>query len=198
MTNYNDYWRNEKNVKSLDEFWNREEDNAKRERIYRLVRNIPEKGTVLDAGCGTMHDFPFLTGDGWQYTGSDTSRRMLMYASTIHPEAITCRDDIINTKLGNDTFDLVYSVSVICHLPIESVNAAIGNMMNISRKHLVIYTPYVHELKTITTSPSIDGYIRNRFNFMDLYERISAVGEVIHIERGDDVVAIHALKRGQP
>lgn len=190
---YREFWRNEKNVSDLNTAWNMDFMREQRAPAYKLVQNIPEKGMVLDAGCGCLHDLPFFINDGWKYTGLDPSVEMLVYAAKLYPDATLIHDDIVETKLGDNLFDLVYSASVICHMPLELVNIAIGNMMRISKKHLIIYTPYVHDLSTI--NERAEGYLRNRFNSYDLINRISAVGKIAGIERKDDIIAIHTLKR---
>lgn len=193
MMDYRQYWMDTKNVVDLDIAWNSDFMKEIREPAYRLVRKIPEKGTVLDAGSGSCQDYPFFINDGWKYTGLDPSAEMLAYSARLYIDAALCKDDIVTSKLSDNMFDLVYSASVICHLPPELVNTAIGNMMRISKKHLIIYTPYVHELPTAHETQ--DNYLRNRFNFFDLYQRIAAVGDILHISREDSVVAIHAIKR---
>lgn len=183
---------NAKISEDLDRLWNTEEEKHRRWPAYALVRDLPIRGAVLDVGCGTLQDYSYFVQNGWRYYGTDTSHEMLAKARQLHRNALVLQDDILDTKLKTDDYDLVYSASLICHLPLESVDLALTNMMRLSRKYLVIYTPYIHQGSTVSELDP-KGYIRNRFGYDDLLRRVSRVGAVLNAIRDGDAVALSVV-----
>jgi SAM-dependent methyltransferase len=190
---YKNYWRDPAHVDNLEFFWN-EEDPLRRDPAYKCIRELHDQaGMVLDVGCGTLQDYAFFIQEGWGYIGLDPSPEMIAKAKQLHPQATIYEGDIVETRMKGRAFDLVYCCSVICHLPLEFVDLAIQNMARITRRHLIIYTPYVHDgpEPTVTETDPLD-YIRNRFEFLDLQHRVSKFAKIKSIHRHEDAVAIRA------
>lgn len=188
---YKNYWRDTGHIEGLIKYWD-EEDPAKRAPLYRCIHEIRGEGkTVLDVGCGTLQDYPFFKQEGWEYYGLEPSPEMILKAHQLYPEVTIMEADIVEARIKGGSFDLVNCMSVICHLPLGLVDLALENMARISRRHLCVSVPYIHDGPTISEDDPM-GYIRNRFNAMDLNERINKFSKIRSMHREGDVVAILA------
>jgi len=87
-----------------------------------LLRHLPEKGRVLEIGCGSGRDAAFLTSSGFDITAIDASAQMLAAALQNHP-ALAGRVHHAPLPLPSDSpllsqqFDAVVSIATIMHIP---------------------------------------------------------------------------------
>ena len=104
--------------------------------VTRVLQHAPERGTLLDLGCGSGRDAAFYLELGYDVTALDGSRAMLGEAARRHPELA---DRLVHHELPaplpfeSDTFDLVISMAVIMHLKVEEVPATFGEMRRVTR-----------------------------------------------------------------
>lgn len=124
---FNGFWE-EKSLKHIDV-----------ERIKNAINLIPtDVKTVLDVGCGNgiftnklkeMSRYDFVV-------GIDRSKAALHYVKT---EKILA--DIGNLPIKSETFDLVVSMEVLEHLPVESLSKAMNEISRVTKKYILISVP---------------------------------------------------------
>ncbi len=76
-----------------------------RKEVGRIKR--PQRCQVLDIGCGLGNQSALLSELGFQVTGSDVSIPAILRARSLHPETTYVLDDITESALPPQTFDLI-------------------------------------------------------------------------------------------
>jgi cyclopropane fatty-acyl-phospholipid synthase-like methyltransferase len=78
----------------------------------------PQKGNLLDLGCGAGEPFPRLFIDrGWKVTGVDFSGKMLALASKYVPEMKTIKADVRAVEFEPNQFDAITAIYSLFHVP---------------------------------------------------------------------------------
>ena len=180
MGEYSDYWSNIKTIKMLDKWWNTEEKMRRRQPIYELLDTV-DVGSVLDHGAGTLKDYLYFKKRGWRYTAADKNRQMIKLSRETHPKVNYIHDDILNSVLPNHHSELIYSNSVICHLPLKTVPLALNEYKRLARRYVLVATPYLCEK---TKAQKIDGandgwFWLNQFRYTDLRRMMESIGEIV-------------------
>lgn len=190
MDEYSEYWGNIKTIKMLDKWWNTEEKLRRRQPIYDSLDTI-DVDNVLDHGAGTLKDYPYFKKRGWRYTAADINKEMIRVAHKKHPDIRYLHDDILNSVLPNGHSDLVYSNSVICHLPLKTVPIALNEYKRLSKRYVLVATPYLcEETKTKKIDGENDGWFwLNQFRFTDLRRMLESLGEIVNRQFYQDVGA---------
>lgn len=99
----------------------------------------PERwGSVLDFGCGVGRVAPALSSRFENYTGVDVSENMITEAQRLHAERPNCEFAVNSaadlSAFGDDSFDMVFSVIVLQHLPDrEAVEGYLREFARVSR-----------------------------------------------------------------
>lgn len=97
-------------------------DGADMGMLHRLlVRYLPEKGRVLEIGCGSGRDAAFLVGRGFDVTATDAAAAMLTVAARRHPELAGRLHQIAfpfppNSILAARSFDAVIAIAAVMHM----------------------------------------------------------------------------------
>lgn len=79
------------------------------------------KIALLDLGCGNGRVAGFLKDEPIEYTGIDNSRALLNIAKQHHPKAKFRYADALKLPFPAKTFDAVWSIAVLHHLPSETL-----------------------------------------------------------------------------
>ncbi len=75
---------------------------------------------ILDLGCGNGRLYEFLKEKKIEYTGVDSSERLLELARKKYgTEAKFIRGDALNLPFANESFDKIISIAVLHHIPSE-------------------------------------------------------------------------------
>ena len=82
--------------------------------IEFLFKDISGNDKILDIGCGNGRFFPFFRG---KYLGIDNSERLLELARKKFPKANFQKADALNLPFNNESFDKIYSIAVLHHIP---------------------------------------------------------------------------------
>ncbi|MDH4213445.1 MAG: class I SAM-dependent methyltransferase [Candidatus Thorarchaeota archaeon] len=99
-----------------------EEYNKKRgifddsDQIEEFISYLPEKGVVLDIGCGGGPILKILAQRGFVVKGIDFSKGMLEIARRNVPEAELFFGDVTKTEFENASFDGIISTYALIHI----------------------------------------------------------------------------------
>ncbi len=99
-----------------------------------LKKNNPKK--ILEAGCGTGRILMPLIKKGYLIEGFDLSKNMLKELSKKNKNIKTKIGDIEKIPYKNNTFDLIYSITVLMHLP--DFKKAFKEMYRVTKKNGLI------------------------------------------------------------
>jgi SAM-dependent methyltransferase len=72
---------------------------------------------VLDVGCGNGRLMKLLENVNVAYTGIDNSQELISLAKNNFPKANFMVGDILHLPMADDSFDVVFCLSVLHHLP---------------------------------------------------------------------------------
>lgn len=83
-----------------------------------LVSDYVRSGDrVLDAGCGNGRWYPVFRDRRAAYTGLDNSEQLINIAKNQFPGANFSVGDVLQMPFGGASFDKVYSIAVLHHIP---------------------------------------------------------------------------------
>lgn len=84
----------------------------------KLLASYSKKGEkVLDSGCANGRLFQFFKGKGVNYLGIDFSEELINIAQKKEPEASFKVVNALNLPFPDNSFDKVYSISVLHNIP---------------------------------------------------------------------------------
>jgi SAM-dependent methyltransferase len=97
-----------------------------------LLARLPERPEVLDAGCGAGRDLAWFEVRGVRGTGCDLSGGMLRQART-RVRGRLVRADVRVLPFPDDSFDAVWCMAVLLHLPKADAPAALVELRRVLR-----------------------------------------------------------------
>ena len=89
---------------------------------------------VLEIGCGVGRWVDLLTHKGAAYTGVDISQRMVEIARQKAPAVEFFRMPADALGFDSESFDIVFSVTVLHHMPYEKQQKAIEEMSRVAKR----------------------------------------------------------------
>lgn len=129
-------------------------------RVNELSSRIPtETSSVLDAGCGNglfLHYLQEKRPDIGRLCGVERSE-----SAIAHVRTEKYRASIDSMPFRDHEFDLVSSMEVFEHLPVNILNGAVSEIGRIASRYIIITVPYVQDLQIGMT---ICPLCRCRFN----------------------------------
>lgn len=136
----------------------------------RLTRQwLPqETQSVLDVGCGNGV-FTNQLAELPRVVGVDRSAASLKYL-----QVSCCQADATYLPFSNEAFDVVVATEVIEHLPFPVFKQALGEMVRIARRNILITVPYREERELAQVECPACGcrfnptYHMRRFELQDL------------------------------
>lgn len=72
---------------------------------------------VLDAGCGSGRLYEFLQKSKVNYTGLDTSQKLITTAKANFPSANFIIGDILNLPFSDNKFNAIFCIATLHHIP---------------------------------------------------------------------------------
>jgi ubiquinone/menaquinone biosynthesis C-methylase UbiE len=87
--------------------------------ITFLFKDIKLSEKVLDLGCGNGRYYQLLKNT--QYIGVDNSEKLIKIANQKYPEANFQAQDALSLSFEKDSFDKVYSIAVLHHIPSQEL-----------------------------------------------------------------------------
>ena len=114
MNNVKVYEQYDQITKWFDE--HRNKDLMEEQYLKFILTYLPQKGTILDLGCGTGEPIAqYFIKKGYSLTGVDGSAKMIALCKERFPEQRWIVDDILNIKLTKQ-FDLTLAWHSFFHL----------------------------------------------------------------------------------
>src|SRR3989338_2520616 len=105
--------------------------------LAKYVSLLPEKGKVLDAGCGAGRDSDYLAEEGLDVVSVDLSDGMIEEAKKNNVNAINM--DLLNLELSPESFDGVWCMATLADIPKTEANNFFNNMKKILKREGVLY-----------------------------------------------------------
>lgn len=108
--------------------------------IYKLIQTffIPN-GITADVGCGNGRDSHWMSKNGFQVAGFDSSAELLNLANDLFPEIPFSRTMLPDLHEIKNKYDNVFCETVIMHLPKIQIESAIENLKRILKPNGVLY-----------------------------------------------------------
>jgi len=112
-------------IKKTKEDYNKIADHFSETRKYPwkdfefLFEEVPAKSRVLDMGCGNGRFYQLLKDKDVSYIGIDKSERLIEKARERYPEPEFLVGDGLSLPFKDESFDFVFSIAVLHHLPSE-------------------------------------------------------------------------------
>lgn len=123
---------NEETIKGLEKKWLVEKDYW-----YKLIKPhlkyVSDVDTIIDVGCGIGMYYDLLSSITENYLGLDVTKKMVERARQRKTNGIFRVGDIFN--LGDNNAELIFSWSVLCHLPHKKYKEAIEELWRVSGKY---------------------------------------------------------------
>ena len=85
--------------------------------LSSLFSDLEPGEKILDLGCGNARYCKLFKEKGVDYTGIDTSENLIKIAQAKYPGAKLLSGDALNLPFENNSFDKVYSIAVLHHIP---------------------------------------------------------------------------------
>jgi ubiquinone/menaquinone biosynthesis C-methylase UbiE len=134
---------------------------------------LPEKGHILDLGCGPGRDAKVFADQGFHVVGIDFSPAMIEAARACAPHATFHVMDIESINFPPNSFDGVWANCSLLHVPKRSIPAVLRNIAallkskvsSISHSNWEMLAKYWKKILVITERKSF-GPISNRKNLL--------------------------------
>lgn len=105
-----------------------------------FLKQIPKKGHILDAGCGSGRDTFMFKSYGYEVTGFDGSKEMCKLASEYSGQ------DILFLKFQNvdfePIFDGIWAASSLLHVPTNELDMVLNKLKNSLKDEGVFYASF--------------------------------------------------------
>lgn len=125
--------------KIAEEYMNQRDLFDIQKELKEFMALIPEKGTILDVGCGGgIPVAKKLFENGFQVTGIDISENMLSLAKKNVPEVKFLKMDMKEINFDEKTFDGITSTYAIFHIPRENHKELFKTLHSILKDNGVI------------------------------------------------------------
>jgi ubiquinone/menaquinone biosynthesis C-methylase UbiE len=89
--------------------------------IFLNQMDFEESPKLLDVGCGNGRLLDFFKDHSIEYTGLDNNKKLLTLAKKAHPKAEFKYGDILKIPFPANTFDTVWCIAVLHHIPTEEL-----------------------------------------------------------------------------
>ena len=106
----------------------------------RIQKELVDSDSILDLGCGIMSATDELNN---KIIGVDIWPRYLNHIKHKFPVIILSMEE--TDRFLDDSFDIVFCLDVLEHLPKELALKILDECKRIARRKVIIYTPSIHK-----------------------------------------------------
>jgi len=145
------------------------ENLSNREAEEYFTRYVKEMGNVLDLGCGSGRDAKTFSELGYRITGIDLSKKMIDVAKLNAPLAKFKCMDIRQLNFQNESFDGLWAVASLLHLPRRDVPGCLAECYRVLKTGGLIYVG-VKQGRGNTFQPD-KRYGKDSFKLYTLFQR---------------------------
>jgi SAM-dependent methyltransferase len=103
--------------------------------LDEFLKDIPQGGYILDAGCGSARDSAYIVSQGYKALGIDLSEGLLAEAKKLHPEVTTQLMSLTNIDLDDETFEGIWCKAALLHLEREDVSKVLNDYKRILKQN---------------------------------------------------------------
>ncbi len=107
------------------------EDATDKQHVDLLLKNLPYKAEILDAGCGAGQNAYHMARKGFRVTGIDLSRSMLTIAKNHYSNCTFVYMDIRRLQFPPQRFDGILSSFSLIHIPDDTIPAVLSDFYRI-------------------------------------------------------------------
>ena len=107
--------------------------------IDNFLAYVPEKGKILDIGCGPGFDFAYFVSKGFRVIGIDLSKEMLKLAKKRCHKGEFRHQDFRKTDFPQDSFDGIFASCSLIHIPKMDVLPILKKFFGILKPGGIIY-----------------------------------------------------------
>jgi ubiquinone/menaquinone biosynthesis C-methylase UbiE len=111
-------------------YWPRRHEFIEPERA-KFLELLPEKGRILDVGCGPGQDSEYFASIGFQITGVDLSERFVAIAKERVPSANFEKADMRRLTFPDEYFDGIWASFSFLHIPQEDAEATLKGLIRV-------------------------------------------------------------------
>lgn len=105
-----------------------------------FLKFIPEKGKILDAGCGSGRDSLFFHRHGYKVTAFDASKELVRLSSKLTGlKVLNLRFDEISFE---QEFDGIWACASLLHVPRNMMDDVMARLINSLKMHGVLYASF--------------------------------------------------------
>ncbi len=109
------------------------------EYLDEFLKLIPEKGKVLDVGCGVGIDSGYMASKGFKVIGIDLSKEMLKLAKQKFPKIDFRQEDIRDLDFSVHSFDGILASCSLIHIPKKDMPSLLDRFHQILTQNGIIY-----------------------------------------------------------
>ena len=111
-----------------------------------FLANLPEGGSILDAGCGSGRDSLFFKKLGYQVVAMDGSVEMCKLASEhIGQEVVFAKFQEVDLKKltnGQELFDGIWAAASLLHVPSSEIESVLGKLKDVLKQDGIFYASF--------------------------------------------------------
>lgn len=107
--------------------------------MEKFFEHLKPGSYILDLGCGSGKDAKIFIDRGYHVIGIDLSKELLKIAKKTVPDAEFKLMDIVNLDFQPNTFDGIWAISSVVHIPKDYVSKTLQSCYNILKDEGIMY-----------------------------------------------------------
>lgn len=108
-------------------------------KLDELVGLLPQKGNVLDLGCGMGGNSVFLAEKGFNVTCVDKDREVISEIRDNYPDINAINSEILDFQFPENEYDLVIILNVLHFFKLEDIKKIIENILKSLKNNGLLY-----------------------------------------------------------
>lgn len=104
----------------------------------KFLEYIPEKGYILDIGCGSGRDSLHFLKTGYKVLGIDASHKMVEFSSKLTGQTVM-HSTFQDAKLDDDIFDGIWACASLLHVDRDEMSFVIQKLFKAVKQNGIFY-----------------------------------------------------------